>query len=206
MWAPYAARVITMQDTLSRVGAADAVCSTLQSSVDEMLHEAILVGAALTLGGHGGSQANFLARMRGQVDSFRIWRALHAQIVGILARLKKQRKRFVDAETAGTVVLARATLEREMFARCVKQARHMLRFLQLLCEGHNADMQGLMAGQLDAPESFDMVTIVCQLISSICAEPEVLTIALLNQALAFVIEAMQVCCSLRRILCGLPLL
>lgn len=195
-WRPYQTTVIAMQEQLAVVGAADAVCWSMQSAGDdETLHMAVLVGSALTLGGHLGSQEHFVARMcgDGSGDHHAVWRMLHGTIERTTAAVKKRRKRLVAARgTPGAALRARAALEREKFTGAVGLARHMLRFMQLLCEGHMGAMQELMPAQPGACESYDMITVVCQLIAAVCAAPEALTIALLNQALQFLIETMQV--------------
>ena len=203
LWRPYGGPVSRMQAALASVGAAGAVARAAATAVDEeALHEAVLVGAAQLVGGHPDGQRAFLARLGGgggdrggapELAAHSVWRALHGQVATAIGLIRKRRKRLVVGAGDSPVLLARAALEHEKFAAAMRLTKHTLRFLQLLCEGHNAELQVLMAGQPGAPESFGMVTIVCHLVSAICAGPEVLTIALLFQAQQFLIETMQVC-------------
>ncbi len=193
-WWAHREPIVAMQKALSSIGTAGMVCRVIATAADDtVLEEALRVGAALTLGGNSVAQAAFRDYLVGDESAHTVWRRLHGELAVAVGVLKKHRKRAkVMVGGIDETMRMRIEIEAEADAGALRLAQTLLRFLQLLCEGHYEPLQTMMPAQAGMVQSFDIVSGAAHLASVLVDAPEDWTMPALQQTLQFIIESMQV--------------
>jgi hypothetical protein len=189
-WDTWADNIKGMQDKIVTVASTvPLLCRIIGTCNDtEMLQEAVYVCIALLLGGNALAQKVFLRHMRGDPNAHYMIEVLHEHLRGAMSFAKK-RKKAAKWRGAGSAEPVDVDDEADLAQTVLCQS--ILRFLQLLCEGHNLRLQRFMSAQGSSTRSLNLVGAAGHLLVVLEKAVDSAVLPLMNQTIDFIIESLQ---------------
>eukprot|EP01135_Chromosphaera_perkinsii_P006243 Nk52_evm4s470 gene=Nk52_evmTU4s470 len=185
-----------MQNQLGKHGAPNLVVNLIKRFSDRNVFcESVLFGIALLEGGNATVQNLFEEAFKS--DDGKYFKEIHEKMLQTVVELKieqeqsskmaNQPRRGKDAVSKGAKRLAKKPY-----------IRNLLRYLQLLCEGHNLENQNLIREQRHVGKSFNLVKDTITYLLAACGNSSTLEVninasngELINQALSTLVEYCQ---------------
>jgi len=210
-WIAYEKEIVNKQNTLTDLGAVDLMVTLVaQSEGENVKMECIRVSVALLLGGNEKVQGRFLEIFEADLDNG-FMGALKALCFTVFDRLKKtesERMEEMRKEANGDMesladqvgMMDEVVHSVEVDAdhqrkKNIEDMRLLLRFMQLLCEGHHSGLQNFLREQTHGGiihgKTFDFVTYFCSTMSTNEKLINAESIGVANQLFDTLIEVVQ---------------
>ena len=201
-WDTWADGIQRMQDkVVAAPSTAPLLCRIIGTCNDtEMLQEAVYVCIALLLGGNKLAQKVFLRHMRNDPNLHAMIEVLYEHLRGAMAFAKRRKK-----AAKGRVVGATADVDDDADLAQTVLCQSILRFLQLLCEGHNLRLQRFMSSQGSSTKSLNLVGAAGQLLAVLEKAVDSTVMPLMSQTVDFIIESLQGASGAFLVFCGCSL-
>jgi hypothetical protein len=142
--------LINTQDFLISIGTVQLICNLLLNQEDpEIIMVAIDVGSQILINGNSKGQAEFKKVLQTDKNSYKILKKLEKVMISRFENISRimitynaaQMKQIFFGEKSYS------TMEMKVFNDNMNTFNKLLRFFQLLCEGHNSDLQNFLRVQ-----------------------------------------------------------
>uniref|UniRef100_A0AAQ4PLC7 Inositol 1,4,5-trisphosphate receptor n=1 Tax=Gasterosteus aculeatus aculeatus TaxID=481459 RepID=A0AAQ4PLC7_GASAC len=172
-----ASSLVEIQCLLDNVGASELVIDLIVNTKnDRVFEESILLGIALLQGGNTQIQNSFYNQLRKEKKSERFFKVFYDRMRSAQQEIRATvsvnmfelscRKREDDTDVS-SIRLKKDALEETPMSHAITIMKPILRFLQLLCENHNTDLQNFLRNQSNKT-NYNLVCETLQFLDCIC--------------------------------------
>uniref|UniRef100_A0AAQ4QRC1 Inositol 1,4,5-trisphosphate receptor n=1 Tax=Gasterosteus aculeatus aculeatus TaxID=481459 RepID=A0AAQ4QRC1_GASAC len=179
-----ASSLVEIQCLLDNVGASELVIDLIVNTKnDRVFEESILLGIALLQGGNTQIQNSFYNQLRKEKKSERFFKVFYdrmrsaqqeirATASSVTSKAFCAYRKELDPDLDGLgqsseLVGAEDALEETPMSHAITIMKPILRFLQLLCENHNTDLQNFLRNQSNKT-NYNLVCETLQFLDCIC--------------------------------------
>lgn len=164
---------IAMQNQLNELGATGLVLSLITRGNDSIVLQSLKLGIALLRGGNKNVQKTIHEKFVGTETDEALFYEIRSRIRRSISEIKEKQQfyaRKLEKQLALQVVTEQTASKDELLLQVLESEDadesfpetgfifEILRFLQLLCEGHNLALQNYLRSQTHNVKSFDLIS------------------------------------------------